>query len=138
MLLAEVPFLPPASGPHPDLDALLQRFWRDYYGIEGKLGFTLSQIRVGRIDLNDDDQAELVLMIDAPAWKADAGKPFVIATWREEEWVAIGWGWGDEDGVFSLTETQRGWHSLETGAYIMRWNGTEYERTAKNTGPAAP
>ncbi len=130
-LLAQAPILPAAPGPHPDLDALLQRFWHDYYGVEGKQGFTMSQVRVGRIDLNDDDQLELILMIDAPGWKADAGKPFVIATWIDGEWVAIGWGWGDEDNVFSLTETVRGWHSLETGAYIMRWTGTQYERVAK-------
>ena len=130
-LQANVALLPPAPGPHPDLDELIQRFWHDYYGVDGALGFTLSQVRVGRVDLNGDDQAELFLMIDTPAWKAEAGKPFVIATWRDQAWSAIGWGWGDEDRVWSLTETTKGWHSVDAGPYIMRWTGSEYERIPK-------
>ncbi len=128
---AQVAVLPPSPGPHPDLEDILQRFWHDFFGVEGKLGFTLSQVRVGRVDLNDDDQAELILMIDHPGWKANAGKPFVIATWKDESWMAIGWGWGDEDGIWSMVETQRGWHNLDIGASTMRWNGTQYELVAK-------
>jgi len=136
--LAQIPVLPAASGPHPDLDALLQRFWRDYYKADGSLGFDMSQVRVGRVALTDDDNDELILMIASQAWRTDAGYPFVIATWIDKEWVAVGWGWGDEDGIFSLTETRRGWHSVETGTYVMRWNGTEYERETKSTAPPVP
>jgi len=130
-IYSEVAILPPSPGPHPDLEDLLHRFWHDYFGADGSLGFSLAQVRVGRVDLNDDDQAELILMIDHPGWKADAGKPFVIATWKDESWMAIGWGWGDEDGIWSLVETQGGWHSLDTGSAFMRWNGHEYERIIK-------
>ncbi len=136
--LALVPILSPTSGPHPDLDDLLQRFWRNYYKADGAQGFDLSQVRVGRVDLNDDDEAELILMVDSPSWRADGGYPFVIATWIDKQWNAVGWGWGDPDGIFSLTETIHGWHSVETTESILRWNGSQYDIVPKNTEPPAP
>ena len=132
---AQVGVLPPAPGAHPDLEALLHEFWRDYFEVGGPLGFTLDNIRVGRIDLNDDDIDELILMIDLPGWRVDAGKPFVVATWRNKAWAAVGWGWGDEDQIFRLTETIQGWHSLDTGSQILHWNGREYERESKTITP---
>ena len=131
-LVAQVGLLPPAPGPHPDLVDVLRRFWPEYYDTDGALSFTLDNIRVGRIDLNDDDRAELILMIDKPGWEIAIGKPFVICTWRKTNWVAIGWGWGDEDTLFVQSDTYRGWHSLDTGTTIMRWTGKEYERQPKN------
>ena len=137
-LSAEIGILPPAPGSHPDLEDLLQRFWRDYYNVEGPQGFTMDNVRVGRADLNDDGNDELILMIDAPAWRAEGGKPFVIATWHKDGWYAIGWGWGDEDTIFTLTETNNGWHSLDTGTSIMRWTNQEYTGERKVIAPLAP
>ena len=134
-LAQEVGILPPAPGPHPDLEALLQRFWRDYYTVDAPNGFTMDNVRVGRVDLNDDGVEELILMIDSPAWEVGLGKPFVIATWRNKTWVAVGWGWGDADTIFSMTETVKGWHSVDTGTTIMRWNGSEYATETKNIEP---
>jgi hypothetical protein len=133
--LAQIPVLSPTNGPHPDLDTLLQRFWKSYYNADGALGFDMSQIRVGRMDLNDDDDAELILMITHPGWRAEGGFPFVIATWLNKEWSAVGWGWGEDDTLFSLVEVNRGWHSVETSSSILRWNGQEYERTPKSIAP---
>ena len=127
-IVQQVGLLPPTPGPHPDLEALLTAFWPAYYNVTGPLGFTIDQIRVGRADLNDDGNEELFLMIDHPGWKADRGQPFVIATWGKNQWSAIGWSWGDEDTIFMLTETQKGWHSIDTGTQTLSWIGKQYDR----------
>lgn len=131
-LYLQVSLLPPAPGPHPDLEALLDQYWHQYWQADGELGFGLENIRVGRADLNDDDEAELFLMIDRPSWFSTDGKPFVIATWRDRKWVAIGWGWGDEDGIWVTTEKLAGWRSVDAGNYLMHWEGTAYGRSPKN------
>lgn len=130
-LYEQVSLLPPAPGDHPDLDALLDQFWHKYWKADGPLGFGPDNIRVGRAYLNDDDDAELFLMIDRPAWVSTDGKPFVIATWRDHKWVAIGWGWGDEDRIWLTTEKLDGWRSIDAGNYIMHWEGTAYGRSPK-------
>ena len=128
VIAQQVGMLPPSPGPHPDLEALLSTFWPAYYNVSGPLGFTIDQVRVGRADLHDDGNEALLLMIDHPGWQADLGKPFMIATWSKPQWTAIGWGWGDEDSIFMLTETKKGWHSVETGTQTLSWIGKQYER----------
>ena len=129
--LALISLLPPAPGPHPDLDEFILLFWVKYYNAPGELGFTLNQVRVSRVALKDDDDTQLILMIDHPGWRTVDGKPFVIATWRDGQWAAIGWGWGDEDGLFETTEIVGGWHSLDAGKYTMRWDGQQYQTVPK-------
>lgn len=134
-LYLQVPMLQPAPGPHPDLDALLDQYWHKYWKADGPLGIGPDDIKVGRADLNDDDEAELFLMIDRPSWLGIDGKQFVIATWRDRKWVAIGWGWADEDSIWVTTEKVGGWRSVNAGNYIMRWEGSAYGRSPKTPKP---
>lgn len=128
---AQVPLLPLADGVHDDIDTLIQALWQPYYNTGAEHAFGRDNIRVGRIDLNGDGDAELVLMIDAPGWEAAPGNPFLVAQWLKKRWVAVGWGWGDEDTVFATTEVRGGWRSIDGGKMVMRWMGREYQPEEK-------
>jgi len=130
-LVAMVPMLPLSPGPHPDIEDLLQRHWRDYFEGTGAHAFTLAEVRAGRIDLDGDGDDELVLMIDRADWQSDEGKPLVVATWTERHWLPVGWGWGDEDQIFVTDEVIDGWHTLDAGKFLMRWTPKGYRRDPK-------
>lgn len=123
---AQVPLIPPADVLPADVESMIRAFWPTYYNSGGEHTFGRDNLRIGRIDLNGDERSELVLMIDAPGWEAEPGNPFVVAQWRKTRWVAVGWGWGDEDTVFATTEVQGGWRSIDAGKMVMRWTGKEY------------
>lgn len=123
---AQVPLVPLVAEMSDDMNTLVWSLWPSYYNSGGENSFGRDNLRMGRIDLNGDDRPELVLMIDAPGWEADAGNPFVIAQWRKDRWVAVGWGWGDEDTTFATTEVVGGWRSIDGGKQVLRWIGTEY------------
>lgn len=132
---AQVPLVPAGERLPEDVTDLLYAFWPNFYNSVGENAFGPSHVRLGRIDLNGDDRPELVLMVDAPGWEAEQGNPFVVAQWRKNRWVAVGWGWGDEDTVFTTTDVQGGWRSIDGGKVVMRWVGKEYRAEDK---PAAP
>src|SRR5512145_1956216 len=115
---AQVPLVPAAETLPDDIASLAYALWPQYYNTGVENGFSRDNLRLRRIDLNDDRAAQLVLMVDAPGWEANPGNPFVVAQWRKNRWVAIGWGWGDEDTVFSTTEVQGGWHSIDGGKAV--------------------
>ena len=129
--LAEVPMLPLAPGPHPDIEALLRLHWRDYFEAAGPHAFTLDEVRAGRFDLDGDDDPELVLMIDRPDWHGIDGQPLLIATWVDHHWLPVGWGWGEEDQVLVTDESIDGWRTLDIGNYLMRWTAKGYRRDPK-------
>ncbi|MCR6629815.1 MAG: hypothetical protein NVV74_07050 [Magnetospirillum sp.] len=129
--VAQVPLVPVAEGPNEPLDVLLRTFWAEYYNAAGDNAFGRNDLRVGLIDLNGDGRGELVLMVDAPGWEAEQGNPFVVAEWRNKRWIAVGWGWGDEDTVFATTEVLGGWRSIDGGKVTLRWSGREYAVEAK-------
>lgn len=131
-LLAQVPLVPPGEATLPeDVLAFLYALWPDYYNSVREGGFTRDNLRLGRIDLNGDGTSELVLMVDAPGWEAAPGNPFVVAQWRRGRWLAVGWGWGDEDTVFATDDTSGGWLGIDGGKATMRWNGKEYHTEEK-------
>lgn len=123
---AQVPLLP-IETMSEDVAAMVWAFWPDYFNSGRENSFGRQHLRVGRIDLDGDQRDELVLMIDAPGWEAEPGNPFVVAQWRKGRWVAVGWGWGDEDTVFAITEVKDGWRSIDGGKVVMRWTGKEYK-----------
>lgn len=129
--VAQVPLVPLADSVPGDIEAVLHAFWPQFYNSNGENGFGPDNLRVGRIDLNGDDQPELVLMVNAPGWEAAQGFPMVVAQWRKGRWIAIGWGWGDEDTVFATSETLGGWRTIDSGKMIMRWQGREYRAEDK-------
>jgi len=129
--LAAIPLLPLTAGDHPDVEELLNTHWRGYYRGSGEFGFTIDQVRAGRFDLDGDDDPELLLLIDKPNWQAQEGKPFVVATWVKGHWLAVGWGWGDEDQVFVTDEVIDGWRTLDTPKLLMRWTAKGYRRDPK-------
>ncbi len=130
--LAMVPLLPLADDAHPDIDDLLGRFWHGYYRVESEYGFGPADVRAGRFDLDGDGDAELVLLIDQPKWRGADGLPFVVATWRDHRWLPVGWGWGDDDGIFVTDEVVDGWRTLDAGAFWMRWTKDGYRRDRKD------
>lgn len=127
---AQVPLLPAAGRP-ADVVTLARSFWGGYLDRGGDLGFTLNDVLVGQVDLNDDGVNELFLMIDKESWRAEHGKPFVVARWQRGAWLAIGWGWGDEDGVFLGAERRSGWRTIDAGPHYLRWQGRQYGLTTK-------
>lgn len=129
--VAQVPLVPLAETVPDDVDALVRTFWGQYYNAGGENGFTRDNLRLGRIDLDGDGRPELVVMVDAPGWEAEQGNPFVVAQWRKTRWIAVGWGWGDEDTVFATSEVQGGWRSIDGGKVVMRWLGREYHAENK-------
>lgn len=124
--VAQVALLPLSEASHLDIDALFATHWRAYYNTGAADGFRQTHIRAGRIDLDGDGNAELIAMIDHDVWSASDGKPMVIATWTKKGWLAVGWGWGDEETVFATAEVVKGWHTIDTGSQILTWNGKEY------------
>lgn len=128
--IAQVALLPLAGRP-ADVEDLAGTFWGDYLGRDGEHGFSMDDILAGRIDLDGDGDSEIFLMIDKESWRADHGKPFVVARWRRGAWVSVGWGWGDEDGVFLTAERRSGWHTIDAGPHYLRWQGRQYQATAK-------
>lgn len=128
---AQVPLVPLADPVPADVDALVKAFWQPYYNTGAENAFTRQNLRIGRIDLDGDDRPELVLMVDAPGWEAEHGNPFVVAQWRKGRWIAVGWGWGDEDTLFATTEMLGGWRSIDGGHTLLRWSGTEYRSEEK-------
>ncbi|HLO75817.1 MAG TPA: hypothetical protein VK196_05110 [Magnetospirillum sp.] len=129
--VAQVPLLPLAEEVPADIDTLIRTLWRTYYNTGAESSFGRDSVRVGRVDLDGDGSSELVLMIDAPAWEAGPGSPFVVTQWRNKRWVPVGWGWGDEDTVFATTEVLGGWRSIDTGKLLLRWVGREYRYEEK-------
>lgn len=123
---AQVPLVPLPESIPADVDALLKAHWTAYWNGSGENAFSRDNVRIGRIDLNGDNRAELVVMIDAPGWEAEPGNPYVVAQWTKGRWNPIGWGWGDEDTVFATTEAPGGWRTLDGGKQLLRWNGSEY------------
>jgi hypothetical protein len=115
----------------PDIEALLKAHWKAYYNGGGRNGFFRDQVRAGRIDLNEDGQAELFLLIDAPDWQGDRGRPLVVAQWTAKGWAAIGWSFADSDSVFVTTERVQGWASIETASQGLRWTGSGYKAQDK-------
>jgi len=130
--VGQVPLLPMADGVHEDIDNLMQVYWKAHFNTDAEHAFGRDAVRVGRFDLNNDGRAELVLMVDAPGWRADQGNPFVVAQWIKRRWVGIGWGWGDEDTLFATDEVVGGWRSIDTGPQMLRWSGKEYSFSDKN------
>lgn len=127
----QIALLPLAPGPHDDLEVLLQAFWKDYYNTGILNGFGRENLRVGRTDLDGDGYDELVMMITAVGWENDHGYPFVVAQWRKGRWIAVGWGSGDEDTVFSTTEAKAGWRTIDTGTELLRWDGKQYREQGR-------
>jgi len=115
----------------PDIDAVLKTHWKAYYNAGGATGFFRDQVRAGRIDLNEDGQAELFLLIDSPAWKSDKGQPLLVARWTAKGWAAIGWSLADSDGVFVTSQRVEGWATIETPSQYLRWNGASYQAIDK-------
>ncbi|CAA7627136.1 hypothetical protein [Magnetospirillum sp. UT-4] len=129
--IAQLPLLPLPPGTHNDILALVRVHWRPYFETADANAFDRSALRVGRLDLNGDGRAELAVMIAKPEWEAEQGQPFVLATWTARGWLAVGWGWGDEDTVFATEESARGWLTVDTGTQLLRWDGKEYRRYGK-------
>ncbi len=129
--IAQIPMLPLADGPHPDIEALVSSYWKDTFRTGGKFGFDLDDLRVGRIDLDGDDDPELVLEIDKPDWESQNGQPLLIATWVDHHWLPVGWGWAQGDDIFVTDEVIKGWHTLEIGKFLMRWSRRGYQREVR-------
>lgn len=126
-LTAQVPLLPLADSVQPDIDDLAVALWQPYYHTRAEHAFARENLRAGRFDLNADGEAELILMVVAPGWEADQGNPFVIARWVNRRWLAIGWGWGDEDSLFATNDVAAGWRTLVSHSQVIRWSGREYQ-----------
>lgn len=129
--VAQVPLVPLGETMSDDVQAMVWAFWPTYFNSGGENTFGRQHLRVGRIDLDGDNRDELVLMIDAPGWEAAQGNPFVVAQWHKGRWLAVGWGWGDEDTLFTITEVQGGWRSIDAGQQVLRWTGKEYRAEDK-------
>lgn len=122
--LAQVPLLPLADA--PDVEALLAAQWPAYWRAPGAEGFGRDDVRAGRMDLDGDGLAELVVMITADSWDGGQGRPLVVAAWRKKAWRPVAWSWGELDRVFATREVMDGWRSLDTGREILRWGGNGY------------
>lgn len=127
--VAQVALLPAPETIDPALSSFVEALWGRYWRSSDPQAFGQSALRVGRMDLNDDGQAELFLMIDAPDWESGQGYPMVIANWTKDGWNAIGWSWGDEDTVFLSDEVRDGWRSIRTGPQLLRWDQGVYAPT---------
>ena len=125
-LMAQVALQPLPEAATPDIEALLKANWRAYYNSSGTHGFYRDQVRAGRIDLNEDGQAELFLLIDSPAWISNKGQPLLVARWTSKGWSVIGWSFADSDGVFVTSSRVDGWAGIETPSQWLSWNKTGY------------
>lgn len=126
-LAAQISLLSLNDGVQRDIDDLALALWQPYYHTQAEHAFARDNLRAGRFDLNGDGEAELILMVVAPGWEADQGNPFVVARWVNKRWLAVGWGWGDEDGLFATDEILGGWRTLVSHSQVIRWNGREYQ-----------
>ncbi len=129
--VGQVALLPLGDAVRPDIEALIQVHWKDYYRTGAEHAFDRDRIRVGRFDLNGDGRAELLLMIDQDDWEADLGRPLVVADWSVKGWKAVGWSWGDDETVFATDEIVGGWRTIDTGTQYLRWDGRIYQRVDK-------
>jgi hypothetical protein len=109
-----------------DIDAVLKAQWPAYYRSAGEHGFGPDQVRAGRIDLNEDGRAELVLLVEAPDWNSVGGGPLLVARWTERGWTPIGWSYAEPEGVFVTSDRAGGWATIATPTYWLRWSGKSY------------
>lgn len=123
---AQVALLPAPDHDDPALLGFVGALWGRYFQTNDPQAFGRAALRVGRMDLNGDGQAELMVLIDAPDWESGQGYPLVVANWTKDGWNAIGWSWGDEDSLFVLDDVVDGWHSLTTGTQVLRWDHGVY------------
>ncbi|MEO0036288.1 MAG: hypothetical protein RLZZ501_2311 [Pseudomonadota bacterium] len=128
--LAQVGLQPLSDPPPADIDALLRAQWPGYYRGGGDPSFTPAQVRVGRIDLDGDGVAELLLLLEAPDWHGLDGGPLLVARWDGKAWRPVGWAYGDADGVYATAERLGGWASVDTGSFWLRWDGRAYRAEA--------
>lgn len=131
--IEQIAMLPLNDGVPSDIDKVVAGVWGPYYNTSDENAFTRDNLRAGRADLNDDGWAELVLMLDHVLWKDAPGKPYLIATWQQDSWRVVGWGWGDEDGLFVTEEVMGGWHSIDSGSQWVHWTGKAYLSDDKPT-----
>ncbi|KIM00255.1 hypothetical protein CCC_03043 [Paramagnetospirillum magnetotacticum MS-1] len=126
-LMAQVALQPLPEGETPDIDLLLRTQWKAYYNAGGTHGFFRDQVRAGRIDLNEDGQAELFILIDSPAWTSAKGQPLLVAGWTTRGWTPIGWGFADSDSVFVTSERIDGWATILTPTQALQRVGRSYQ-----------
>ncbi|RAU22064.1 hypothetical protein CU669_10270 [Paramagnetospirillum kuznetsovii] len=129
--VAQVALQPLPEAETPDIEAVLRANWKAYYNTGGQFGFFRDQVRAGRIDLNEDGQAELFILIDSPAWNSAKGQPLLVARWTSKGWATVGWSFGDSDGVFVTAQRIDGWATIETPSQWLRWNGVGYQALDK-------
>ena len=126
-LVAQVALQPLPEGETPDIDLLLRTQWKAYYNAGGTHGFFRDQVRAGRIDLNEDGQAELFILIDSPAWASAKGMPLLVAGWTSKGWTPIGWSYADSDSVFVTSESIDGWATILTPTQELQRVGKSYQ-----------
>lgn len=126
---AQIALLPVSDHDDPALASFVNALWGRYFQTDDPQAFGRAALRLGRMDLNGDGQAELLILVDAPDWETGAGYPLVVANWTRDGWNPIGWSWGDEDRVFVVDEAVDGWHSLSTGTQLLRWDHGVYAVT---------
>lgn len=126
-LVAQVALQPLPESDTPDIDLLLRTQWKAYYNAGGTYGFFRDQVRAGRIDLNEDGQAELFILIDSPAWASAKGFPLLVAGWTTKGWAAIGWSFADSDSVFVTSERIDGWATIQTPTQALQRVGKSYQ-----------
>lgn len=126
-MVAQVALQPLPEAETPDIEAFVRSQWKAYYNGTGPYAFYRDQIRVGRIDLNEDGRAELFVLIDSPAWLSDKGLPLVVATWTSRGWSPIAFALGDSDGVFVTAERVDNWATILTPSQILQRVGRAYQ-----------
>jgi len=126
-MMAQVALQPLPEGETPDIDLLLRTQWKAYYNAGGTYGFFRDQVRAGRIDLNEDGQAELFILVDSPAWASAKGMPLLVAAWTAKGWAAIGWSFADSDSVFVTSERIDGWATVLTPTQALQRVGKSYQ-----------
>lgn len=130
--VGQIAMLPlPASG-QDDVIALVKAHWTPYFETQRAEAFGRESLRFGRFDLDGDSRAELVVMVTKADWEAEQGFPFVVASWTDAGWQAIGWSWGDEDTLFATDDIRQGWRTVDTGTQFLYWDGKTYARSDKN------
>lgn len=126
-LMAQVALQPLPESETPDIELLLRTQWKAYYNAGGPHGFFRDQVRAGRIDLNEDGQAELFILIDSPAWTSAKGQPLLVAGWTPKGWTAIGWSFADSDSVFVTSQRIDGWATVQTPTQALQRVGKSYQ-----------
>lgn len=126
-MVAQVALQPLPDEETPDIDLLLRSQWKAYYNGGGTYGFFRDQVRAGRIDLNEDGQAELFILIDSPAWASAKGQPLLVAGWTSRGWAPIGWSFAEPDTVFVTSERIDGWATILTPTQALQRVGKSYQ-----------